>query len=202
MGQMGAAWTDRSHLNTMNPAAPAFLSRTTFSSGLEVRSERIMEGDSTTRGELGGLTQVAFALKRAGGKTAFTFGVQPRSQAGYNVSQVLENSVTDQYQIRYFGSGGLSEAYAGLARRWEGKTWRTFTDSRRRRISDSVRIITQAGPPVGGRFEQSFWWPEPVADRRHCQPHLYRHPGADRRSPQKRWLHLRRGARAAHLSAV
>ena len=25
MGQMGAAWTDRSHLNTMNPAAAAFL---------------------------------------------------------------------------------------------------------------------------------------------------------------------------------
>ena len=25
MGQMGAAWTDRSHLNTLNPAAAAFL---------------------------------------------------------------------------------------------------------------------------------------------------------------------------------
>lgn len=154
MGQMGAAWTDRSHLNTMNPAAPAFLSRTTFSSGLEIRSERIMEGDSTTRGELGGLTQIAFALKRAGGKTAFTFGVQPRSQAGYNVSQVLENSVTDQYQIRYFGSGGLSEAYAGLARRWEGKTWRKFTDSEGA-VTDSVRIIA-SGTAVGGRFEQVF----------------------------------------------
>ena len=94
---------------------------------------------------------MAFALKRAGGKTAFTFGVQPRSQAGYNVSQVLENSVTDQYQIRYFGSGGLSEAYAGLARRWEGKTWRTFTDAEGA-ISDSVRIIT-SGTAIGGRFE-------------------------------------------------
>ena len=154
MGQMGAAWTDRSHLNTMNPAAAAFLTRTTFSGGLEVRSERIMEGDSTTQGELGGLTQVAFALKRAGGKTAFTFGVQLRSQAGYNVSLILENDVTDEYQIRYFGSGGLSEAYVGLAHRWEGQAWRKFKDSDGE-VTDSVRIIT-SGTALGGRFEQVF----------------------------------------------
>jgi len=154
MGEMGAAWTDRSHLNTMNPAAAAFLSRTTFTGGLEVRSERIMEGDSTTQGELGGLTQVAFALKRAGGKTAFTFGIQPRSQAGYDVSQVLENSVADEYQIRYFGSGGLSESYIGLARRWEGSAWRKFTDPEGE-VVDSVRIIT-SGTAFGGRFEQVF----------------------------------------------
>ena len=30
MGQMGAAWMDRHHLNTRNPAAAAFLTRTTF----------------------------------------------------------------------------------------------------------------------------------------------------------------------------
>lgn len=154
MGQMGAAWTDRSHLNTTNPAAAAFLSRTTFAGGLEVRSESIMEGDSTTQGEVGGLTQVAFALKRAGGKTAFTFGIQPRSQAGYDVSQVLENSITDEYQIRYFGSGGLSESYVGLARRWEGSTWRKFTDSEGI-VMDSVRIIT-SGTAIGGRLEQVF----------------------------------------------
>ena len=154
MGQMGAAWTDRSHLNTLNPAAAAFLTRTTFNGGFQLRSERIMEGDSTTRGELGGLTQIAFALKRAGGKTALTFGLQPRSQAGYDVSQVLTDPVADEYRIRYSGTGGLSQAYIGLARRWEGTTWRRFADAEGN-VTDSVRIIT-SGTAIGGRFEQAF----------------------------------------------
>ena len=87
MGQMGAAWMDRHHLNTRNPAAAAFLTRTSFGGGFQVRSENILEGDSTTRGEVGGLTQVAFALKRAGGKGAVSFGLQPWSHSGYDVSQ-------------------------------------------------------------------------------------------------------------------
>ena len=53
MGQMGAAWMDRHHLNTRNPAAAAFLTRTSFGGGFQVRSENILEGDSTTRGEVG-----------------------------------------------------------------------------------------------------------------------------------------------------
>ncbi|MCH1581980.1 MAG: hypothetical protein L7S63_02585 [Flavobacteriales bacterium] len=154
MGQMGAAWTDRSHLNTINPAAAAFLTRTTFAGGFDVRSERIMEGDSATQGELGGLTQIAFALKRAGGKSAITFGLQPRSQAGYDVSQALVDPVADAYEIRYSGTGGLSQSYIGYARRWEGYAWRKFTDGDGT-VTDSSRIIT-SGTAFGARFEQVF----------------------------------------------
>lgn len=154
MGQMGAAWTDRSHLNTINPAAAAFLTRTTFAGGFDVRSERIMEGDSATQGELGGLTQVAFALKRAGGKSAITFGLQPRSQAGYDVSQALVDPVAESYEIRYSGSGGLSQSYIGYARRWEGYAWRKFTDGDGN-VTDSSKIIT-SGTALGARFEQVF----------------------------------------------
>ena len=154
MGQVGAAWADRSHLNTVNPAAAAFLTRTTFSGGFHIRSERIMEGDSITKGELGGLTQVAFALKRAGGKSAFTFGLQPRSQSGYDVSQTLTDDVADEYRIQYSGSGGLTQAHMGYARRWEGTTWRRFTDEQGM-VTDSVRII-MSGTAIGARFEQVF----------------------------------------------
>ena len=154
MGQMGAAWTDRSHLNTLNPAGAAFLTRTTFAGGFQIRSERIMEGDSVAKGEVGGLTQVAFAMKKAGGRTAVTFGMQPRSQAGYDVAQVLTDPVAEEYEIRYFGSGGLTQAYLGLAHRWEGKAWRQFYDADGN-TTDSVRIIT-SGTAVGGRFEQVF----------------------------------------------
>lgn len=154
VGQMGAAWADRSHLNTVNPAAPAFLTRTTFSGGFEVRSERIMEGDSITRGELGGLTQVAFAMKRAGGRTAFSFGLQPRSHSGYDVSQVLSDPVAEDYRIRYAGTGGLTQAHAGLSRRWEATGWRRFTDAAGA-VTDSVRIIS-SGTAFGARFEQVF----------------------------------------------
>lgn len=154
MGQMGAAWTDRSHLNTINPAGAAFLTRTTFSGGLQVRSETISEADSITQGETGGLTQVGFALKRAGGKSVITFGFQPKSYAGYDVSQVLTDPVADVYQIRYAGSGGLTQGYFGAARRWEGTAWRSFADAEGN-ITDSVRIIT-SGTAIGGRFEQVF----------------------------------------------
>lgn len=154
MGQMGAAWTDRSHLNTVNPAAAAFLTRTTFSGGFHIRSERISEGDSTAQGELGGLTQIAFALKRAGGKSAFSFGLQPRSQSGYDVSQVLTDDVADEYEIRYSGSGGLTQAHAGYARRWESMAWRKFADDQGV-VTDSARII-MSGTGFGARFEQVF----------------------------------------------
>ena len=154
MGQMGAAWTDRSHLNTLNPAAAAFLTRTTFAGGFQIRSERIMEGDSTAQGDVGGLTQVAFAMKRAGGKTALTFGLQPGSQAGYELGQTLSDPVAEDYSIRYSGSGGLSRSYLGLARRWEGTRWKRFQNATGQ-VTDSVRIIT-SGTAIGGRFEQVF----------------------------------------------
>lgn len=154
MGQMGAAWMDRHHLNTRNPAAAAFLTRTTFGGGFQVRSEKIMEGDSTARGEVGGLTQIAFALKRAGGKGALTFGLQPWSNAGYDVSQVRTDDIADQYRISYSGSGGLTQAYAGYARKWEGTRWQTF-DGPEGMPGDSVRIIAH-GTAIGARFEQRF----------------------------------------------
>ena len=154
MGQMGAAWTDRSHLNTINPAAAAFLTRTTFAGGFHIRSERILEADSIAKGELGGLSQIAFAFKRAGGKTAFTFGLQPFSQAGYDVSQILTDDVADEYRIGYSGSGGLTRGHSGISRRWEGTRWRRFYDAQGA-VTDSVRIIT-SGTALGANFEQVF----------------------------------------------
>ena len=154
MGQMGAAWTDRSHLNTTNPAAAAFLTRTTFAGGFHLRSERISDGDSTTVGDVGGLTQVAFALKRAGGKSAISFGLQPSSSAGYELGQLLSDPVAEEYEVRYSGSGGLTRSYVGFSRRWEGTSWRYFNDPAGN-AADSVRIIT-SGTALGGRFEQVF----------------------------------------------
>ena len=154
MGQMGAAWMDRHHLNTRNPAAAAFLTRTTFGGGFQLRSETISEGDSITRGEVGGLTQVAFALKRAGGKGAFSFGAQPWSNAGYDVSQIRTDDIADEYRISYSGSGGLAQAYAGYARKWEGTRWQTFDDMDGM-PEDSVRIIAHS-TAIGTRFEQRF----------------------------------------------
>ena len=62
--------------------------------------------------------------------------------------------MAEEYEIRYFGSGGLTQAYLGLAHRWEGKAWRQFYDADGN-TTDSVRIIT-SGTAVGGRFEQVF----------------------------------------------
>lgn len=154
MGQMGAAWIDRHHLNTRNPAMAAFLTRTTFSGGFQVRSESIMEGDSVDRGEVGGLTQVAFALKRAGGRGALTFGLQPWSNAGYDVSQIRTDDIADEYRISYTGSGGLAQGYVGYARRWEGTRWNRFEDANGV-VVDSVRIIAH-GTALGARLEQRF----------------------------------------------
>lgn len=154
MGQMGAAWMDRHHLNTRNPAAAAFLTRTSFGGGFQVRSENILEGDSTTRGEVGGLTQVAFALKRAGGKGAVSFGLQPWSHSGYDVSQVRTDDIADEYRISYSGNGGLAQAYMGYARKWEGTRWQRFEGADGAPV-DSVRIIAH-GTALGARFEQRF----------------------------------------------
>jgi len=154
MGQMGAAWMDRHHLNTRNPAAAAFLTRTTFAGGFQLRSEKIMEGDSATQGEIGGLTQVAFALKKAGGKGAFTFGLQPWSNTGYDVSQIRTDDTADEYQIAYAGDGGLTQAHFGYARKWEGTRFERF-ESAEGEVVDSLRIIAH-GTSFGVRFEQRF----------------------------------------------
>lgn len=154
MGQMGAAWMDRHHLNTRNPAAAGFLTRTTFAGGFQLRSEQIMEGDRATQGEIGGLTQVSFALKKAGGKGAFTFGLQPWSTTGYNVSQIRTDDTADEYQIAYEGEGGLTQAHMGYARKWEGTKFKRFfaPDGT---LQDSVRIIAH-GTSFGVRMEQRF----------------------------------------------
>lgn len=154
LGQLGAAWMDRNHLNTRNPAAAAFLTRTTFTGGFDVRSETILEGDSVTQGDIGGLTQVAFALKRAGGKGALTFGLQPWSRAGYDVSQIRTDDVADQYRISYTGNGGLAQAHMGYGRRWEKTGWQRFAGADDA-ITDSVRIITHS-TALGARFEHRF----------------------------------------------
>lgn len=154
MGQMGAAWMDRHHLNTRNPAAAAFLTRTTFAGGFQVRSEKISEGERSTQGEIGGLTQVAFALKKAGGKGGFTFGLQPWSNVGYDVSQLRTDDTADEYLISYEGKGGLTQAYAGYARKWEGTKWQTF-EGPSGAVEDSVRIIAH-GTSFGARMEQRF----------------------------------------------
>lgn len=154
MGQLGTAWMDRHHLNTRNPAAAAYLTRTTFAGGFGIRTEKIMEGDSATQGEVGGLTQVAFALKRAGGKGAFTLGLQPWSNAGYDVSQVRTDDIADEYRISYEGAGGLAQAHIGYARRWEGTQWKRFEGADATK-ADSVRIISHV-TALGARFEQRF----------------------------------------------
>ncbi|MEC8597389.1 MAG: hypothetical protein VXY61_03430 [Bacteroidota bacterium] len=154
MGQLGAAWMDRHHLNTRNPAAAAFLTRTTFAGGFGLRAEKIMEGDSTTRGEVGGLTQVAFALKRAGGKGAITFGLQPWSNAGYDVSQIRTDDTADEYRISYAGEGGLAQSHIGYARRWEGTRWKRFEGTETAK-ADSSRIISHV-TALGARYEQRF----------------------------------------------
>lgn len=154
MGQLGAAWMDRHHLNTRNPAAAAYLTRTAFAGGFGVQTEKIMEGDSTTQGEVGGLQQVAFALKQAGGKGAVTFGIQPWTNAGYDVSQIRVDDTADEYRISYEGSGGLAQAHFGYARRWEGSAWHRFSGSETS-TADSVRIINHV-TALGARFEQRF----------------------------------------------
>ena len=154
MGQLGAAWMDRHHLNTRNPAAAAYLTRTAFAGGFGIQTEKIMEGDSATQGEVGGLRQVAFALKRDGGKGAVTFGIQPWTNTGYDVSQIRVDDTADEYRISYEGRGGIAQAHFGYARRWEGSIWYRFPGSEASK-ADSVRIISHV-TALGARFEQRF----------------------------------------------
>ena len=115
---------------------------------------RSWKATSTTRGEVGGLTQVAFALKRAGGKGAITFGLQPWSNAGYDVSQIRTDDIADEYRISYAGEGGLAQSHIGYARRWEGTQWKHFEGPETAK-ADSSRIISHV-TALGARYEQRF----------------------------------------------
>jgi hypothetical protein len=154
MAGLGAAWLDRSAINSANPAAASFLHRTTFQSGIGVHGLELTEGSASGEGWFGGISEAEFVLKQRSGRGAFQFGIRPLSGSGYAITEQFEQEGIGDVAISYIGSGGLSEAHLGWSYRFDGQRWHAF-EAAAGQPMDSLRIVAH-GTSFGAQLQQVF----------------------------------------------
>ncbi|HTH83619.1 MAG TPA: hypothetical protein VL490_11830 [Mucilaginibacter sp.] len=106
-------------INPLNPASYGAIGLTTIDVGLYASSTSLSQsGQPTQQNGNFRLSHIAFAIP-LGNRSAFSFGLLPYSQVGYNYKQTLKNygsgSSVDTNAVNYVynGEGGLSKAYIG-----------------------------------------------------------------------------------------
>jgi hypothetical protein len=107
------------NINPLNPASYGVIGLTTIDVGLYANTLSLSQtGQPTQRNSNFRLSHIAFAIPVTT-HSAFSFGLLPYSQVGYNYQQTLKNygtkSSVDTSAINYIynGEGGLTKAYIG-----------------------------------------------------------------------------------------
>lgn len=115
LGNAKSAVIDSIVVNTYNPASYAFLSKgqPLFAMGLSSRVSNYSLNNSTARGTIAGLSQVALVLplnKRLG----VAIGLQPFARKGYSLGS-NEALSSDSINYSYIGSGSVSKVFGGFS---------------------------------------------------------------------------------------
>lgn len=115
LGNAKSAVIDSIVVNTYNPANYAFLSKgqPLFAMGLASKVSNYSLNNSTARGTIVGLSQIALVIplnKRLG----IAGGLQPFARKGYSLGTNASLS-TDSVYYSYIGSGSVSKVFAGLS---------------------------------------------------------------------------------------
>jgi hypothetical protein len=115
LGNAKSAVIDSIVVNTYNPASYAFLSKgqPLFAMGLASKVSNYSLNNSTARGTIVGLSQIALVIplnKRLG----IAGGLQPFARKGYSLGTNASLS-TDSVYYSYIGSGSVSKVFAGLS---------------------------------------------------------------------------------------
>jgi hypothetical protein len=115
LGNAKSAVIDSIVVNTYNPASYAFLSKgqPLFAMGLSSKISHYSLNNSTARGTIVGLSQIALVIplnKRLG----IAGGLQPFARKGYSLGTNASLS-TDSVYYSYIGSGSVSKVFTGLS---------------------------------------------------------------------------------------
>ncbi len=115
MGGPGAAVVDPVSVVAANPASYPAMHRTTFETGLGVRTSRFTSSEVGRTGRRAELLGFSLGVPFAKGRWGVALGVNPVSNVGYNITntQALPDG-SGNVELRYTGDGGLNKAFFGL----------------------------------------------------------------------------------------
>ncbi|MGI4749157.1 MAG: hypothetical protein ACRYFB_00865 [Janthinobacterium lividum] len=101
-----------SNINMLNPASYSGIGLTTIDVGAYATINTLSNSSAKQTGADFRLNHIAFAIPITRGTSAFSFGLLPYSDLGYNFKQVTKIDTNTVNSI-YGGEGGLSKAYIG-----------------------------------------------------------------------------------------
>lgn len=116
MGGVGTGIAEPFSVSSLNPASYSALARPVFELGGSARSLRQSSSDLVVRGNRVDLLGFSFGAPFQQGKWGFALGLNPVSRVGYDMSVPHRTMDGKDVTLRYNGNGGLSRAFAGLAR--------------------------------------------------------------------------------------
>ena len=109
-----------SNINVQNPASYSGITLTTLDMGMSGTFTQLKKdgGDETSFNSTLNHVALAFPLKE--GKSAFSVGILPYTELGYEFSSTGRyNTVdTNSYNALYTGEGGLTKAYIGFGQQF------------------------------------------------------------------------------------
>ncbi|NDW13251.1 hypothetical protein D0T50_10125 [Bacteroides sp. 214] len=117
MGGLAVGVRDRLHINPTNPASYTAIDSLTFlfDMGFTLQNTNFSDGTTKINAKNSSFDYVAmqFRLRRG---LAFTLGLLPYSNVGYNLQQSITDSedATGNHVISYYGDGGLHQVLAGV----------------------------------------------------------------------------------------
>lgn len=125
MGEVAAPYASFVHINHLNPASYASLSRTTIEAGANLDISDIGVGDSSYRALNGSVSHLAVALARnplipKPYNWAVSFGLLPYTNMNYTFLQNFNDTALGPYRTVYSGRGSLHQVYAGGAFKIKG----------------------------------------------------------------------------------
>lgn len=116
MGGLGAAVVDPVSTVIGNPASYTALHRTTFETGLQVRSSTFANEATQSNGRHTDILGLTLGVPFGKGRWGMAVGVRPISQVGYRLtSSAALPSGTGQVAYTYTGDGGLNQGFIGVA---------------------------------------------------------------------------------------
>ncbi|TKD60979.1 hypothetical protein FBT53_12010 [Flavobacterium sp. ASW18X] len=106
-------YADSIHLNLKNPASLAKLRLTAYTAGISRKEYRLKDNLEEQRTSVSNLDYLAIAFPVAKNMGA-SFGLQPYSSVGYNLTQVRRNSEQDSIVNIFNGEGGLNRVFVSF----------------------------------------------------------------------------------------
>lgn len=121
LGGVSSVVIDGGIVNFQNPATYSYLQQTVLQSSVQINSNEVTDGKSTTSYRGGQVNEIGLGFKKEGGKWGFAMGLTPYSNTGYSISTPfsINDSVGGDYL--YSGNGGLNRLILGTARTFSFK---------------------------------------------------------------------------------